>query len=246
LPDDITQAELVNYLNNNTKKILAWRTTRATIATHGQGLVPTVNATVAVESPRNFRLVATNPMGGNEVDLGSNQEHFWFWNRRSAEKYVYQAQHDVEAERMRRFPIPFQPDWIMESLGVIEIDPDQELTMQPGPAGSHIVFLTADRISPQGVKVRKMTAVDLCHGVVREHVLYDARGPMIARAVLNNHYRDKTSGCVLPRTIDLEWRQANLRLTMNLPEIEVNPSRISPQTWTIPDIRDYPILDMTQ
>ena len=247
LPDDATQVEVVTYLNDNTKKLLAWRTTKATIVMRGGGiLVPRVGAMIAVESPRNFRLVATSPMGGNEVDLGSNPDHFWFWNRRSEEKYVYQARHDEEPGRVRRFPIPFQPDWIMESLGVIEIDPDMELNMEPGPAGSHTVFLMADRVSPQGFKVRKVTVVDLCHGVIREHALYDARGQPIARAVLSDHIRDKKSDAAIATKIDLEWPQAKLGFTMTLSEIEVNPARISPQTWTIPNIPDNPIRDMNQ
>src|SRR5258708_35860764 len=90
LPDDVTQAEVVNRLNENTKKVLSWRTTKASIKIHGNGLVdpPAVGAMIAVESPRNFRLIASGPFG-NEADLGSNPEHFWFWNTHNAEKYVY-------------------------------------------------------------------------------------------------------------------------------------------------------------
>jgi hypothetical protein len=248
LRDDVTQAELVTYLNDNTQKIRAWRTNKATIVTRGGGiLVPRVGAMIAVESPRRFRLVATNPVtGGNEVDLGSNPDHFWFWNRRSEEKCVYQARHEPEPGQVRRFQIPFQPDWIMESLGVIEIDPEQELELRPGPAGSHTVFLWANRASPEGFKVRKVTAVDLCRGVIREHGLYDARGQLIARAVLTNHVRDRKSGAVIPQTIDLEWPQAKLGLTMTLSEIEVNPERIPPSIWEVPNIPDNPIREMNQ
>lgn len=248
LSDDATQDEVVNYLNDNTNKIQAWRTTRATIVTRGGGiLTPRVGAMIAVESPRNFRLVATHPVtGGNEVDLGSNLAHFWFWNKHSEEKYVYQARHDQEPERMRKFPFPFQPDWIMEALGVRKINPENELEMRPGQPGSHIVFLMADCVSPQGFKLRKVTAVDLCRGVIREHALWDAHGKLVARAVLADYIRDKKSDAMIPTKIDLEWPQAKLGLTMTLSDIEVNPERISKQTWTIPNIRDNPILDMTQ
>lgn len=249
-PDDITQAELVIRLNENTNQLRSWRTTSATIRTRGRGIVnpPPVGAMIAVESPRNFRLIATSPFG-NEADLGSNEEHFWFWNKHNEEKGVYQARHDADPERMRRFPMPFQPDWIMEALGVIGIDPEKPMTMQPGPANSpHTAFLVADCLSPQGAKVRKWTAVDLCHGVIREHALYDARGQLIARAVLSNHhrYRDKNSDVVLPNKIDLEWPQANVQMTITLSNVEINPEQIPSHIWTIPNIRDNPIIDMTQ
>jgi hypothetical protein len=248
LPDDATQAEVVNHLNENTKKIVSWRTTKATIEPRGAGiLVRSVGAMIAVESPRNFRLIATNPMtGGNEVDLGSNSEHFWFWNRRNEDRCVYQARHDQLPGGLRRFPIPFQPDWIMESLGVIEINPEEQMTMQPGPAGSHTVLLVADRASPEGFKVRKVTVVDLCHGVIREHALWDARSQLIARAVLTNYVADpKAAGAVIARKIDLEWPQAKLGMTMTLADIEVNPDRIPPRTWKVPDdIPNNPVRDM--
>jgi hypothetical protein len=250
LPEDATQAEVVNYLNENTKKLRAWRTTNATIATRGGGiLTPRVGAMIFVEKPRNFRLVAMHPMGSKEVDLGSNPAHFWFWNKHNEEKYVYQARHDQEPERMRKFPFPFQPDWIMEALGVIEIDSEKVLEMWKEQSRPQIVFLRADCVSPQGFKLRKVTAVDLCRGVIREHALYDARSKLVARAVLSEHVqiRDSDSNMVmLPRKIDLEWPQANLGLTLTLSDIEVNPEQFSPQTWTVPKIPDNPILDMTQ
>lgn len=245
LSADASKEEVVAYLNENTQKLTSWKTDKATISTRGKAGIPVrVGATVAVESPRNFRLIAHSPIG-NEVDLGSNQEHFWFWNKHNEEKYVFRARHDEESGGKRRFPIPFQPDWIIESLGVIDIDPE-EVTMQAGQPGSNTVFLMADRVSPQGFKIRKVIAVNTCLGVIREHALYDARGQLIAKAVLSGHYRDTKSEAILPRQIDLEWPQAQLAMTMNLADIEVNPARIPTEIWTVPHISGYKVFDLTQ
>src|SRR5262245_35815809 len=135
LAADATKDDVVAYLNENTRKIHSWRTDRAKIRTRG---VPVpLDAYIAVESPRNFRLIVKAPMGPREADLGSNQEHFWFWNKQNQEKCVFQARHD-EPAKLKRFPIPFQPDWIIETLGVIDIDPE-EVAMHPGPAGSNTI-----------------------------------------------------------------------------------------------------------
>jgi len=245
LSPDASKEEVIAYLNANTSKLMAWRTDRAMISVRGKVGIPIrVPASIAVESPRNFRLIAHGPvMGGKEADFGSNAEHFWFWNKQNEEKYVFRARHEEDPNRMRRFPIPFQPDWIMESLGVIEIDPDQ-VTMQPGEPGKQNVTLWADRISAQGFKVRKATVVDTCQGVVREHVLYDARGQLIARAVLSGHVPDARSLVVLPTRIDLDWPQAQLGITMTLSEIEVNPPHFPAQTWRVPDYPGYKIWDL--
>jgi hypothetical protein len=245
LAADASKEEVIGFLNENTQKITAWRTDKATISTRGKAGVPMrVGATIAVESPRNFRLIAHSVIG-NEVDLGSNQEQFWFWNKHNDQPGVFLARHDEELGRKKRFPIPFQPDWIIEALGVIDIDPE-DVTMQPGSPGSNTVWLLADRVSPQGFKIRKVTVVDTCRGVIREHALYDARGQLIARAALSGHNRDPKSDAILPSQIAIEWPQAQLAMTVTLAGIEVNPPRIPPAVWAVPHYTGYAIKEMSE
>jgi hypothetical protein len=203
-----------------------------------------LDAKIAVQSPRNFRLVVSPPVGPPEADLGSNDEHFWFWNRRNQEKCVFQASHD-EPAKLKRFPIPFQPDWIIEALGVKDIEPD-EVTMLPGPPGSKTVYLIDYRTSPQGTKIQKVTVVDTCRGVITQHLLRDLNGQTIARAILSGYARDERSQADLPRKIDLDWPQAQLAMTMTLSDVEVNPVRFPPALWSIPHITGYSVYDLTQ
>jgi hypothetical protein len=244
IPADASKDDVVAFLNENSRKINSWRTDRAKIRTRG---VPVpLDAYIAVQSPRNFRLIVTAPMGGpREADLGSNDEYFWFWNKQNQEKYVFQASHD-EPAKLKRFAIPFQPDWIIEALGVIDIDPD-EVTMLPGPAGSKTVYLVADRVSPQGTKIQKITVVDTCRGVITQHLLRDLHGQTIARAILSGYPNpDKPASVILPTKIDLEWPQAQLAMSMTLPEIEPNPARFPPELWAVPHITGYAVYDLTQ
>lgn len=248
IAEDATAHDIVMHLNENTHKLRGWRTTRAKIATRGNILVPKVDAKIFIESPRNFRLVAENAMGGREVDLGSNAEQFWFWVRRNEEKQVVVASHDLDPERMRKFPFPFQPDWIMETMGVIAVDPDEELTLQPGPAGSNLVSLIANRASPQGFKVRKVTVVDRQSGLIREHSLWDAHNRLIAKATLTQYLRERNNSAApfIPMKIELEWPQAQLGLTMTLSDVEVNPGHFSPNTWALPSFKGYEIFDLSR
>jgi hypothetical protein len=241
LSADASKDDIVAHLNENSRKIIAWRTDRAKIRTRG---VPVpLDATIAVQSPRNFRLIVSAPMGPREADLGSNDRYFWFWNKQNHEKCVFQASHD-EPAKLKRFPIPFQPDWIIEALGVKDIDPD-EVTLQPGPPGSKTVYLIAYRASPQGTKIQKITVVDTCRGVITQHLLRDLNGQTIAKAVLSG-YPDKPGSVALPARIDLAWPQAQLDMSMTLSDIEVNPARFPPELWAIPHITGYSVYDLTQ
>jgi hypothetical protein len=237
--------DVIAYLNQNTARVNGWRATNVEIRMRGAAGILPATAMIAVEAPRNFRLLARGPTGGPEFDLGSNSDQFWVWNKRDERREIVTARHDQETLRERRYPVPFEPDWLMEALGVVEIDP-AEVTAHPGQERSKIVQLVSNRTSPRGQPVRKVTLVDTCHGIVREHALYDAQGQLIARAVLSGHIRDPATGVVLPTRIEFNWPQASVGLTMSLGHVEVNPRGTPPQTWHVPDYPGYRVIDLSR
>lgn len=247
LPADSTAAEVVEFLNANTARVHAWRADHVSISSRGTPF--SANASLVVEAPRNFRLRVDSTFGPPEVDIGSNEDRFWVWNRRAEEKCVAVAYHDGESVERSRFPIPFDPDWIMQALGVVPVDP-ASVALEPGPAGSRTARLVSDTFSPEGDPVRKVIMVDLCHGLILEHALFDENRQLIARARLSGHFRDKQSGGVLPAQIDLDWPQAQLAMTMRLGKppaaIVVNPPRFSEGTWAVPQIGEFPIIELNQ
>jgi hypothetical protein len=245
-PPEASAAEVIAHLNANTARIGAWRSDHVKISGRGDAQTPvTVSARLAIESPRSFRLTAESPLGEPEVDLGSNQSEFWFWSRRSEQKYMFVAYHDQESIDKRNFPIPFQPDWIMEVFGVMPIDAEN-VTAQPGPYGSRTVLLIADRLSPQGRPVRKITKVDACHGIVLEHALYDEQGQLIASARMSHPVRDLRTQAVLPSQIDLDWPNAKMGLTMWIQHPEVNPRHIPEKVWQRPEKEGYEVYDLNR
>lgn len=242
LPAEVTVPDLVQHINVNSLKLSSWRAFSVRISSRGPvGFPVSIAANLAVEAPRNLRLTANSP-GGPELDIGSNAEQFWFWSRRSEDKYVFTARHDQLARAQQRFPIPFQPDWLIEALGVIQLN-EREVALEPGPPGSRRASLISERTSPQGQPVRKVMVVDTCHGLILEHALYDASNRLLARAVLSGHIRDPYTQAVLPGRIDLEWPPAKMSLVLELGPIEANPA-LPQQLWTVPTIPDYPALDL--
>ncbi len=252
LQPNATAVEVINHLNANTAQIRSWKADLVKIVGRGAAQTPfAVNADLAIESPRNFRLRAGS-LGGEEVDLGSNPEQFWFWNKRSEEKYVFVGYHDQDSVNKRRFPIPFQPEWIMETFGVIPIDASN-VTAQPGPigpGGMRTIHLISDVDSPQGGRARKLTVVDICHGVVVEQALYDEQGQLIASARMSQFGRHGVPGSkmsvVLPKQIDLDWPKAKLGLTLVMNHIDVNPQRIPERIWQRPEKEGYEVNDLSQ
>ena len=103
------------------------------------------------QKPRNFRLSA-KALGNTAADLGSNDREFWFWISKNEPPYLYHCSYEDYARGVR-MPLPFQPDWIVEALGVGEYDPAKNYRVVPSGAGVDLV----EETTSQGQPVRKIT-----------------------------------------------------------------------------------------
>lgn len=243
-PVNASKDDLIRHLNANISKLYAWRSTSVQIRARS-GLPMQLSAVIAVETPRNFRLRVSS-IGGDEADFGSNQDHFWFWMRRNEPRHVYMARHEDLARCQHRLQIPFQPDWLMEVLGVIPLDPAQ-FTMEQTDGRSGTVSLISENLSPTGQPVKRVVLVDAPRGLVLGHHLYDARGALIAKATLRNHRYHPEHQMTMAHCIDLDWPQAGMAMTMTIGrDVEVNPQGLPSQTWQMPEMPGYPMFNLGQ
>lgn len=235
LSPNATLEQLVAHLNHNVDRLQAWRASGVGIRANGFPL----HGELAVEKGRHLRLMV-NSLAGTEVDLGSNENIFWFWARQNKQPHVYYARHEDADMAARQLNLPFEPQWLMEAFGMEAYDA-QQLRMQPGlqPGTAQLV---SDHVLENGWQVRRIVVVDLCHGLVREHTLWDSsrNGKIIASARLSEHFIDPPTGVVLPRRMELDWPQAEMNLTMEFGAIQVNPAGLSDKLW------EMPVLPQTQ
>ena len=74
-----------------------------------------------MERPRGFRLELEATGVGKVADIGSNDQEFWFWVKDNKDKAIYVCDYkDVNASQLA---VTYQPDWIIEAMGLREIDP---------------------------------------------------------------------------------------------------------------------------
>lgn len=228
LPPESTKEEIVAYLNKN---ILAeegqpglrgWKTESAKIRMHGFS----ASATLQVEAPRNFRLRVSQPLSNTAMlDIGSNSEQFWVWSKDSKERVVLTCRHEDIASTAAHLdlPMPVQPEWLMEVLGVVPLDPN-EFRMEREMKGSPFVKLISECHGPTGEPMQRIIQVNACHGLVTLHELRNAEGKVIASASFQGHYHDPETKLVLVKQIRLELPQEKMLLTLELDRIQVNPS----------------------
>ncbi|MDB5338443.1 MAG: hypothetical protein JWN70_4062 [Planctomycetaceae bacterium] len=243
LAADMTHPDLVAHLNGNIDQINAWRCMHVKITPHGgMMLAPSLSANMAVERPRNFRLQASIPTG-NLVDLGSNDERFWFWMRNDEEPALLTARHDCLAAAQRQLPMPFEPDWLIEALGVIPLD-ENEIEFEKHPTDPKRVFFRRKRKAPDGSSVELVSTVDTCRGVIVDHSLSDRTGKIVALANMGEHERDGKTGAILPHHVELAWPLAKVGLKIRMGAIEINPETLSAKQFAMPEIANCPVYDI--
>ncbi|HID77162.1 MAG TPA: hypothetical protein EYP56_14345 [Planctomycetaceae bacterium] len=115
-----TLEQVIAAVNANSSRIQSFATERATLSGPG---IPTLRASIVFQRPRRFRLRGETGLSGPELDVGSNDELFWIWIRRSQPKALYHCRHDQFAASPVRQSLPIQPDWLIQALGVVEFDP---------------------------------------------------------------------------------------------------------------------------
>jgi len=121
------------------------------------------------EKGKKFRMTVRS-LFGKELDLGSNDEQFWFWSRRSNEPGLFYAKH--EDYYKTRLKTPFNPVWIMHTLGIDEIDAedveivdekdkDEILVVKEGVNSMGKPILTTTFVNRYTMRVTKVLTTDL-------------------------------------------------------------------------------------
>ena len=240
LPPAPTLDQVMRAVNANSEQIQSFTAMRATLS--GPGF-PTLRAVVAFERPMRFRLQAETAFTGPELDLGSNDQAFWFWVRRNQPPALYFCRHDQFATCPARQYIPIEPQWLVEALGIAQFDP--RLPYQ----GPH--YLPGDRLeiraileTPQGPQTR-VTVIDAIHAVILQQSIYDARGQLVAAAQASQHRRDPLTGLVMPTMVTIQSPSAQLTLQINLGPLQINrPGTTTPAYWTPPSFPGTPAVDL--
>jgi hypothetical protein len=235
LPPEVPTPQLVEHLNGNIARVRAWRCAGAQVRI--EGAPASLSAQIAVENPKNFRMVISSTLTGPEADLGSNGERLWFWTRRSQPELIYTARHDQLHQLRGRVPLPFQPEWLMEVLGVVPIDAST-ITARKPVEGQRLVRLISDQTSLDGQPVRRQIVVDTCRGHIVAHELFDASDQLIARATLGDYRVDAPGGVAVPHKLDVKWPSAQMAMSMSLRRVDVNPQVMPASLWQLPENRN--------
>ncbi len=200
--------------------------------------------TIAYEKPKRLRVTGGLALGmGTEIDLGSNDELFWFWVKRSDPKAIYYARHEEFENCPVRTVIPIEPEWLIETLGLVEL---KETDPHEGPrrVDDGNLQITSSLKTPRGTYSRMITMHPQT-GAILKYEIYAPNGQPFVGAVLSDHEVDPVHGILYAKRIVITCPEAQQTITITMGNVTFNsPSGFKPDAFTMPTYKDYLPIDL--
>ena len=234
--------EALTAINSNTQRIQSLQTQGATISIPG---VPPIGAEIAMARPRNLRFRAGTNLLGQQLDLGSNDELFWFWAARAPQPAVFFARHEQFATSPARQMLAIEPAWLIEALGAVEIDPASILE-GPLAADNGRVHIRTKMPSTAGNNSR-LIVIDKKYAWVLEQHVYDEQGELLASSRTSQHEYYPLDGVSLPKRIEVQIPQGQLRFQLDVARWAINQPAVEGQAlYELPreQLSTHPFIDL--
>ncbi len=184
------------------------------------GQIGSLRARMDFERPNHFRLIGETRLSGREIDLGSNDTSYWLWARQVHPPTVFHGQHQQFFQSAARQVLPVPPNWLIEALGVVYLDPHgfHELYASTKPG----LLQIRSRIPSARGELLRLLEIDQQRAWVVEQHLFGADNQLLASALASDFQYDPLQSVSLPRRIQVDLPPAALSLTLEIPAYVVN------------------------
>ena len=192
---------------NRTANIRQLSSNSASVDVLSMPAVPKLNATLSLERDRNFRLRANMPvMVAAGIDMGSNNDMFWFEVPEGMSKTLYYARHEKYRQQLQRAILPVDPTWVMDALGLVTIDP---ATVVAGPVAraDGKLEIRNTLAMPSGI-YQRVCLIEPRLGFVTDQFLEDPSGKQIASSHASDHRYNELAQCSLPHAVEVHLQPA--------------------------------------
>lgn len=217
--------EIVHKINENVSYIKNIYVENMPILLQQGQFTARVHGELAMEKDKFFRLKICHPLTGKEMDIGSNDQIFWFWSKRMKPSALYFSKHQNLNKTMLRSAL--NPNWLLESLNVGDINVENiEISKF-----NDFWAIIQSRIDSSGDNVTAMILVDPKKEIVLGRYLYNKNGKMMASTEYNEFINH------IPHKILIIWYEEGITLTWDLENLKFN-TNIDPTLWIIPNINN--------
>ena len=264
----VSPEQLVGYLNDHAARLQSIQYGDVRVRCFDKGMpMPALDGNLACAQPRSFRMVGAGRAVAAKIDLGSNPDQFWVYVQIPTEKpmYVFASHTDFETGRAK-LPggIPFEPDWVMQSLGMITFPPTNPYKVEINDR-DRTYTLWWNATLPSGTQVRKEVVFDGDSArdprpQVKKHVIKDAKGSKVLAYAEVKQAKTATSGTdprnpvvsqavQYPTQVVLKWEEQKFEMDLTLENAQVNqgmPPDLTRQLFTKPTIPNVPSVNLAE
>lgn len=213
---EITQT--IEIINKRIESIKSIHVPNMPIKLKTSGLTFKLNGDLAFEKDRNFRLLIAHKLTGKEMDLGSNQNIFWFWSKRINPPALYFSKHENIYKTNLKSAL--NPIIMIESLNLNEI---KIKNIKNTKKNEKYLILYEDRTSPTNEPLDLATFIDLStNRIVTKTLLYKD-----GRKIVTSQYDDKK--------IYYEYHEENTIMEWDLNNAKINPT-LPLSCWDMPNM----------
>lgn len=208
--------------------------------------LPALEASVLLERPSHFRLRGSVKLMGEVIDIGSNDDVFWMASKVGPNPTIMIARHNEFLSQLDRQQLPVSPLWLVEALGLVELDPSTLLGPISQRADGRIEVIAP---TPQyGAGYFHAIVADPRTGVVHEVLLRDGTGRLVAMSTLSDHEYYKSVDYSLPNRVVAEFYPQNeqpIKFDMQFVPYSVNSLGIDTgANWQLPDTRGLTVSEL--
>jgi hypothetical protein len=189
-------------------------------------IVVRVRGFLAFEKDKKLRLV-TSSFSGKEIDIGSNDDYFWFWSRRMKPPALYYAsQGNITNTRLKT---PFHPVWLMETLSIGKVDLLETNIVRQGKYWA----VTQPRTSILGSSIIKITMIDPEKLTIVGHYIYES-GRLVVSTEIIDFY--PIQNYWFPKKVRTIWLEEGVRVDWSLGPPQINKT-INSNLWKKPQMQ---------
>ena len=110
---------MIKSINKRNSEIKTIYLANMPIKIKNMGFTIRASGEIVHKKEKFFRLIVTHKITGREMDLGSNQDIFWFWSKRINPPYLYFSKHENLSNTNLKSAL--NPMLMIESLNISEI-----------------------------------------------------------------------------------------------------------------------------
>ena len=243
-----TSDQIVATIQRNTEGV---RQLNCNVKVLMDGMPASASGTLLMERPNRLRMkVGVLGMTDSGIDIGSNEERFWIFNKSSfggSRPAVYYANHQEYANSPLHQTVQLRPQWLFDAMGLVAFDPAERVEGPFQKNGNLELYTTLP--TPAGETHRVLT-IDPQTGLVLQQALYDSQNRRLGWVRARKHRYFPEHNVSLPQHIELNTIGPNgqpMKLSLQIQSHTINALYVDPQiTWSMPRPADVPVVDLTR